>query len=65
MRGEIARIVRAWLSAIVSMIAIVALVRLHFWFGFSYRRIITWWVRGLLFVLTARNLSSVIAMYAS
>ena len=58
MRGEVARIVRAWLSAIVSVISIVALVRLHFWFGSSYRWIVTWWVLGLLFVLAARSLLS-------
>ena len=58
MRGEIARIVRAWVSAVVSVISIVALIRLHFWFGSSYRWIITWWVLGLLFVLTARSLLS-------
>jgi putative colanic acid biosynthesis UDP-glucose lipid carrier transferase len=58
MRGEIARIVRAWVSAIVSVISIVALIRLHFWFGSSYRWIVTWWVLGLLFVLTARSLLS-------
>lgn len=58
MRGEVARIVRAWLSAIVLVISIVALVRLQFWFGSSYRWIITWWALGLLFVLTARSLLS-------
>jgi putative colanic acid biosynthesis UDP-glucose lipid carrier transferase len=58
MRGEIPRIVRAWLSAIVSVISIVALIRLHFWFGSSYRWIVTWWVLGLLFVLAARALLS-------
>ena len=58
MRGEVARIVRAWVSAIVSVISIVALVRLHFWFGSSYRWIGTWWVLGLLFVLVARSLLS-------
>lgn len=58
MRGEVARIVRAWISAIVSVISIVALVRLHFWFGSSYRWIVTWWALGLLFVLTARSLLS-------
>jgi putative colanic acid biosynthesis UDP-glucose lipid carrier transferase len=41
MRGEIARIVRAWVLAIVSVISNVALIRLHFWFGSSYRWIIT------------------------
>ena len=56
MRGEIPRIVRAWVSAIVLVISIVALIRLHFWFGSSYRWIATWWVLGLLFVLTARSL---------
>jgi putative colanic acid biosynthesis UDP-glucose lipid carrier transferase len=58
MRGEIPRIVRAWVSAIVSVISIVALIRLHFWFGSSYRWIVTWWVLGLLFVLVARALLS-------
>lgn len=58
MRGEVARIVRAWLSAIVLVISIVALVRLQFWFGSSYRWIVTWWALGLLFVLTARSLLS-------
>ena len=56
MRGEVARIVRAWISAIVSVISIVALIRLHFWFGSSYRWIVTWWLLGLLFILTARSL---------
>jgi len=58
MRGEIARIVRAWVTAIVSVISIVALVRLHFWFGSSYRWIATWWLLGLIFVLTARSILS-------
>jgi putative colanic acid biosynthesis UDP-glucose lipid carrier transferase len=58
MRGEVARVVRAWVSAIVSVISIVALVRMHFWFGSSYRWIVTWWVLGLLFVLAARSLLS-------
>lgn len=56
MRGEIARIVRAWIFAVVSVITIVASIRLHFWFGSSYRWIITWWSLGLLFILTARGL---------
>ncbi len=60
MRGEIPRIGRAWISAIVSVISIVALIRLHFWFGSSYRWIITWWVLGLFFVLTARGLLSLV-----
>jgi putative colanic acid biosysnthesis UDP-glucose lipid carrier transferase len=58
MRGEIARIVRAWVSAIVSVISIVALVRLHFWFGSSYRWIVTWWILGLFFVLFTRSILS-------
>lgn len=56
MRGEVARIVRGWLSAIVTVISIVALVRMHFWFGSSYRWIVTWWGLGLLFMLVARGL---------
>ena len=58
MRGEIPRIGRAWISAIVSVISIVALIRLHFWFGSSYRWIATWWLLGFLFVLIARSLLS-------
>jgi len=58
MRGEIPRIVRAWVSALLSVVFIVALVRLHFWFGSSYRWIATWGVLGLLSVLTARALLS-------
>ncbi len=58
MRSETARIVRAWVFAIVSVIAIVTLIRLHFWFGSSYRWIITWCGTGLLFMLTARALFS-------
>ena len=58
MRGEIPRIVRAWVSTAVSVISIVAFIRLHFWFGSSYRWILTWWVLGLVFVLSARSLLS-------
>jgi putative colanic acid biosysnthesis UDP-glucose lipid carrier transferase len=58
MRGEIARIVRAWVSAIVLVISIVALIRLHFWFGSSYRWIVTWWLLGIVFVLTTRSILS-------
>ncbi len=60
MRGEVARIVRAWVSAIALVIAIVALIRLHFWFGSSYRWIMTWWGLGLLSVLSARGLLSLL-----
>ena len=58
MRGEVARIVRAWVLAIVSVISIVALIRLQFWFGSSYRWIASWWGLGLLFMLGARALLS-------
>ncbi|WP_374089804.1 undecaprenyl-phosphate glucose phosphotransferase [Methylomicrobium lacus] len=58
MRGEIPRIIRAWVSAIGLVISIVALVRLQFWFGSSYRWIATWWVLGLVSVLTARGVLS-------
>ena len=63
MRGEIARIVRAWVFAIVSVIFIVALIRLNFWFGSSYRWIATWWVIGLVFTLTARSLLSLLLLW--
>lgn len=58
MRGEVARIVRAWILTIVSVISIVALIRLQFWFGSSYRWIATWCGLGLLFVLSARGVLS-------
>ncbi len=58
MRGEVARIVRAWVLTIVSVISIVALIRLQFWFGSSYRWIATWCGLGLLFVLSARGVLS-------
>jgi putative colanic acid biosynthesis UDP-glucose lipid carrier transferase len=58
MRGEVARIVRAWVLTIVSVISIVALIRLQFWFGSSYRWIATWCGLGLLFVLSARGVFS-------
>ncbi|MDD5034707.1 MAG: undecaprenyl-phosphate glucose phosphotransferase [Methylococcaceae bacterium] len=58
MRGEIARIFRAWGFALVAVVSIVALIRLHFWFGSSYRWIATWGGLGLLFVLTSRSLLS-------
>jgi len=60
MRGEIPRIIRAWVSAIGLVISIVALVRLQFWFGSSYRWIATWWVLGLVSVLTARGVLSLV-----
>jgi len=60
MRGEVARIVRAWASALVSVITVVALIRLHFWLGSSYRWIATWGGLGLVFVLTARSLLSLV-----
>ena len=58
MHGEIARIVRAWASALVLVIALVALIRLHFWLGSSYRWIATWGALGLVFVLSARGMLS-------
>ena len=63
MRGEIPRIIRAWVSAIVSVISIVALIRLQFWFGSSYRWMITWWVLGLVAVLAARSLLSLVLQW--
>jgi putative colanic acid biosynthesis UDP-glucose lipid carrier transferase len=54
MRGEITRIFRAWLFALASVVSIVALIRLHFWFGSGYRWIATWGALGFLFVVTAR-----------
>ncbi|MCK9605939.1 MAG: undecaprenyl-phosphate glucose phosphotransferase [Methylomonas sp.] len=58
MRGEIPRIVRAWLLALLTVVSIVFLVRMHFWFGSSYRWIASWGVLGLLLVLAARGVMS-------
>ena len=58
MRGEVPRIVRAWISALLAVVSIVALIRMHFWFGSSYRWIATWGVLGLVFVFAARGLLS-------
>lgn len=58
MRGEIPRIVRAWLLALLTVVSIVFLVRMHFWFGSSYRWIASWGVLGLLLVLAARGMVS-------
>jgi putative colanic acid biosynthesis UDP-glucose lipid carrier transferase len=63
MRGEIARIVRAWISALVAVVSIVALIRLHFWFGSSYRWIASWGVLGLAFVLVARGVLSQVLVF--
>lgn len=58
MRGEIPRIARAWLLALLTVVSIVFLVRMHFWFGSSYRWIASWGVLGLLLVLAARGMVS-------
>lgn len=58
MRGEVARIVRAWLLALLAVVSIVFLVRLHVWFGSSYRWIASWGVLGLVCVLAARSVMS-------
>ncbi len=58
MRGEIARILRAWMFTLISVVSIVALVRLHVWLGSSYRWIATWGVLGFVFVVLARAVLS-------
>lgn len=58
MRGEIPRIVRAWFLALLAVVSIVALIRLHFWFGSSYRWIASWGILGLVLVLAARGVLS-------
>ncbi|MDD1620203.1 MAG: undecaprenyl-phosphate glucose phosphotransferase [Methylococcaceae bacterium] len=63
MRGEIPRIVRAWILALLAVVSIVALIRLHFWFGSSYRWIASWGALGLVFVLTARALLSQLLLW--
>lgn len=58
MRGEIARILRAWIFTLISVVCIVALVRFHVWLGSSYRWIATWGVLGFAFVVLARAVLS-------
>jgi putative colanic acid biosynthesis UDP-glucose lipid carrier transferase len=58
MRGEVVRILRAWVLTLVSVVSIVALVRLHVWLGSSYRWIATWGVLGFLFVVLSRAVLS-------
>ncbi|MGX2029038.1 undecaprenyl-phosphate glucose phosphotransferase [Methylocaldum gracile] len=58
MRGELVRILRAWLFTLISVVSIVALVRLHVWLGSSYRWIATWGVLGFLFVVLSRAVLS-------
>lgn len=58
MRGELPRIARAWLLALLTVVSIVFLVRMHFWFGSSYRWIASWGVLGLLLMLAARGVMS-------
>jgi putative colanic acid biosynthesis UDP-glucose lipid carrier transferase len=58
MRGEIARILRAWVSSLVLVVAVVMLVRLQIRLESSYRWITTWGVLGFLLVVTARVLLS-------
>ncbi|HYE36430.1 undecaprenyl-phosphate glucose phosphotransferase [Methylocaldum sp.] len=58
MRGEVVRILRAWLFTLISVVSIVALVRLHVWLGSSYRWIATWGVLGFLFVILSRAVLS-------
>jgi putative colanic acid biosysnthesis UDP-glucose lipid carrier transferase len=56
LRSELSRIIKAWLSALLFVVAIVAIIRLHFWFGSSYRWIASWAMLGLILVLGARAL---------
>jgi putative colanic acid biosynthesis UDP-glucose lipid carrier transferase len=58
MRGEVVRILRAWLFTLISLVSIVALVRQHVWLGSSYRWIATWGVLGFVFVVLARAVLS-------
>jgi putative colanic acid biosynthesis UDP-glucose lipid carrier transferase len=58
MRGEVVRILRAWIFTLISVVSIVALVRLHVWLGSSYRWIATWGVLGFLFVILSRSVLS-------
>lgn len=46
-RGEIGRLFRAWLFALLSLVAVVAVIRLQIGFGSSYRWIATWGALGL------------------
>ena len=58
MRGEITRIFRAWTFALLCVVSILALTRMHIWFGSSYRYIATWGGIGFALLITYRLLFS-------
>jgi putative colanic acid biosysnthesis UDP-glucose lipid carrier transferase len=56
MRGEVSRLLRAWLATLGLVVSVLAFIRLHSWFGSSYRYIATWGGVGFTFLVTARLL---------
>lgn len=56
MRGEVKRLLRAWLAALALVVSILALIRLRFSFGSGYRYIAAWGGLGFLFVVFFRVL---------
>ncbi len=60
MRGEISRILRAWLSTLILVVSVVALIRLEIWFGSSYRWIGTWGALGFVFISSYRLIVSTV-----
>jgi putative colanic acid biosynthesis UDP-glucose lipid carrier transferase len=55
-RGDVARVFRAWTFSLLSVAAVVALVRMQIGFGSSYRWIATWGALGFLGMMGARLL---------
>jgi putative colanic acid biosynthesis UDP-glucose lipid carrier transferase len=58
MRGELFRILRAWVGALALVVGVVALVRLQVWLGSSYRWIATWGALGFALMAGCRLLLS-------
>jgi putative colanic acid biosynthesis UDP-glucose lipid carrier transferase len=54
MQGEIARILRAWISSLALVVAVVALIRLQARLDSSYRWIATWGMLGFALMVAAR-----------
>jgi putative colanic acid biosynthesis UDP-glucose lipid carrier transferase len=54
MRGEVSRILRAWVFALALVVALVALIRFQVWLGSSYRWIATWGAAGFALMVAVR-----------
>ncbi|NJD06241.1 MAG: undecaprenyl-phosphate glucose phosphotransferase [Methylococcaceae bacterium] len=56
--GDLGRVLRAWTLSLLTVVAVVALVRLQIGFGSSYRWIGTWGILGFLAMAAARVITA-------